>query len=99
MSDLLAPILVIVDNEVDAFWCFAGFMDRVVSKILPDLCDVTLNLKTWRALYLQESNFAMDQAGMKKQLADLQILLKFVDPELCNYLGKFNCSSSTWLLP
>ncbi|XP_013411982.1 TBC1 domain family member 15 isoform X2 [Lingula anatina] len=29
MSDLLAPILVIMDNEVDAFWCFAGFMEIV----------------------------------------------------------------------
>ena len=31
MSDLLAPILVVLENEVDAFWCFAGFMERVVS--------------------------------------------------------------------
>ena len=30
MSDLLAPILFVMDgNEVDAFWCFVGFMDRV----------------------------------------------------------------------
>ena len=35
MSDLLAPILVVVDNEVDAFWCFAGFMDQVVSIFSP----------------------------------------------------------------
>ena len=33
MSDLLAPILVVMENEVDAFWCFAGFMERVVSKV------------------------------------------------------------------
>lgn len=31
MSDLLAPLLVVMDNEVDAFWCFVGFMDMVVS--------------------------------------------------------------------
>ena len=31
MSDLLSPILVIMENEVDAFWCFAGFMELVVS--------------------------------------------------------------------
>ena len=30
MSDLLAPIMVIMDNEVDAFWCFAGYMDKIV---------------------------------------------------------------------
>ena len=31
MSDLLAPILVVMENEVDAFWCFAGFMELLVS--------------------------------------------------------------------
>lgn len=31
MSDLLAPILVVMENEVDAFWCFTGFMELVVS--------------------------------------------------------------------
>ena len=31
MSDLLAPLLVVMDNEVDAFWCFVGYMDTVVS--------------------------------------------------------------------
>ncbi|XP_064628658.1 TBC1 domain family member 15-like isoform X2 [Lineus longissimus] len=29
MSDLLAPILVVMENEVDSFWCFAGFMENV----------------------------------------------------------------------
>ncbi|XP_012222264.1 TBC1 domain family member 15 isoform X2 [Linepithema humile] len=29
MSDLLSPILFLMDNEVDAFWCFVGFMDKV----------------------------------------------------------------------
>lgn len=31
MSDLLSPILYLLDNEVDAFWCFVGFMNNVVS--------------------------------------------------------------------
>jgi TBC1 domain family member 15 len=30
MSDLLSPILMLMNNEPDAFWCFAGFMDKVV---------------------------------------------------------------------
>jgi hypothetical protein len=30
----------------------------------------------------------MDQAGMKRQLHQLNVLLRFVDPELCNHLGK-----------
>ncbi|XP_035721297.1 TBC1 domain family member 15-like [Vespa mandarinia] len=29
MSDLLSPILCLMDSESDAFWCFVGFMDKV----------------------------------------------------------------------
>ncbi|XP_076811417.1 TBC1 domain family member 15-like [Clavelina lepadiformis] len=29
MSDLLSPILELMGNEVDAFWCFVGYMDIV----------------------------------------------------------------------
>ena len=29
MSDLLAPILYVMQNEVDAFWCFVGFLEKV----------------------------------------------------------------------
>uniref|UniRef100_A0A8C2JZA5 TBC1 domain family, member 15 n=1 Tax=Cyprinus carpio TaxID=7962 RepID=A0A8C2JZA5_CYPCA len=28
-SDLLSPILFVMENEVDAFWCFVSFMDEV----------------------------------------------------------------------
>ena len=31
MSDMLGPILYVVDDEVDAFWCFVGLMERMVS--------------------------------------------------------------------
>lgn len=31
MSDLLSPILYLMDNEVEAFWCFVGFMNKVCS--------------------------------------------------------------------
>lgn len=27
MSDLLSPIVRLVDDEVDSFWCFVGFME------------------------------------------------------------------------
>ena len=30
MSDLLSPILFVMDDEADAFWCFVGFMEMVV---------------------------------------------------------------------
>lgn len=78
MSDLLSPILVVMENEVDAFWCFAGFMELVCH------------------------NFEMDQAGMKKQLAEAHTLVKFLDPELCNYLESHDSSNMffcfRWLL-
>ena len=28
---MLAPLLAVLDSEVDAFWCFVGYMDMVVS--------------------------------------------------------------------
>ncbi|XP_063359515.1 TBC1 domain family member 15 isoform X2 [Cydia amplana] len=31
MSDILAPLLLLLGNEVDSFWCFVGFMERIVS--------------------------------------------------------------------
>uniref|UniRef100_A0A674CT02 TBC1 domain family member 15 n=1 Tax=Salmo trutta TaxID=8032 RepID=A0A674CT02_SALTR len=29
ISDLLSPILYVMENEVDAFWCFVSFMDQM----------------------------------------------------------------------
>ncbi|KFM82450.1 TBC1 domain family member 15, partial [Stegodyphus mimosarum] len=29
MSDLLSPILVVMQNELDAFWCFAGWLQTI----------------------------------------------------------------------
>ncbi|XP_028935275.1 TBC1 domain family member 15 isoform X1 [Ornithorhynchus anatinus] len=29
MSDLLSPVLYVMENEVDAFWCFVSYMDQV----------------------------------------------------------------------
>nr|XP_012594292.1 TBC1 domain family member 15 isoform X2 [Microcebus murinus] len=29
MSDLLSPLLYVMENEVDAFWCFASYMDQM----------------------------------------------------------------------
>lgn len=36
MSDLLSPILVVMQDEVDAFWCFVGIMDRMGSNFEMD---------------------------------------------------------------
>lgn len=34
MSDLLAPLLFVTQNEVESFWCLTGFMEMVVSTLL-----------------------------------------------------------------
>ncbi|XP_064489969.1 TBC1 domain family member 15-like isoform X2 [Ornithodoros turicata] len=64
MSDLLSPILIVMENEADAFWCFVGFIKRV------------------------ESNFDMDQMGMKTQLLQLHDVLGVALPKLATYLDQ-----------
>ncbi|RVE54720.1 hypothetical protein evm_000487 [Chilo suppressalis] len=32
MSDILAPLLLLLGNEVDSFWCFVGFMERIINE-------------------------------------------------------------------
>ncbi|ELU09246.1 hypothetical protein CAPTEDRAFT_175014 [Capitella teleta] len=49
MSDLLAPILVEVQNEVDAYWCFVGLMQRTIFVSSPKDVDMDKQLS-----YLQE---------------------------------------------
>ena len=44
MSDLLAPLLAVMDNEVDTFWCFVGFMKTVVRRKCESLCVLALVL-------------------------------------------------------
>ncbi|XP_075461828.1 TBC1 domain family member 17 [Ascaphus truei] len=62
MSDLLSPILFVTQNEVDAFWCFSGFMELV------------------------HHNFEESQESMKRQLVQLNLLLRVLDPVLCDFL-------------
>lgn len=78
MSDLLSPILLLMDDEVEAFWCFAGFMERLAH------------------------NFDENQEGMKAQLHQLTVLLKFTDPHFYSYLEKHDSGNMyfcfRWLL-
>lgn len=45
MSDLLSPILCLMENEVDAFWCFVGFMAKMVKKMYKKFNINLINLK------------------------------------------------------
>ncbi|XP_043915534.1 TBC1 domain family member 17 [Protopterus annectens] len=78
MSDLLSPILFVMQNEVEAFWCLAGFMELV------------------------HRNFEESQEAMKKQLTDLNLLLRILDSALCDFLDTKDsgtlCFCFRWLL-
>lgn len=50
MSDLLAPIMVIMENEVDSFWCFSGYMDKIESNFLMEQLEIKLQLSNLRIL-------------------------------------------------
>ncbi|KAK2588253.1 hypothetical protein KPH14_004283 [Odynerus spinipes] len=50
MSDLLAPLLAELNSEIDAFWCFAGLMQRSVAVCTPTDVDMDRNLCYLREL-------------------------------------------------
>ena len=56
MSDLLSPILVVMENEVDAFWCFAGIMERLVGKTFKYYRDVPEFAAAIERIFLQNKS-------------------------------------------
>uniref|UniRef100_A0A182PME3 TBC1 domain family member 15 n=1 Tax=Anopheles epiroticus TaxID=199890 RepID=A0A182PME3_9DIPT len=50
MSDLLAPILSLVQNESESFWCFVGFMHKVFANFDIDQKGMKLQLEHLRVL-------------------------------------------------
>ncbi|KAJ1526930.1 hypothetical protein ONE63_008478 [Megalurothrips usitatus] len=50
MSDLLSPLLQLMSNEADAFWCFAGFMDRTCTNFDIDQAGMKLQLQQLHTL-------------------------------------------------
>ncbi|XP_057376662.1 TBC1 domain family member 15-like [Daphnia carinata] len=50
MSDLLAPLLYVLDDEVDAFWCFVAYMERVNLNFQLDQAGIKRQLSQLRTL-------------------------------------------------
>lgn len=50
MSDLLAPIMVEIGNEADAFWCFMGLMNNTIFVSSPRDNDMEMQLSYLRSL-------------------------------------------------
>jgi hypothetical protein len=44
MSDLLAPLLIEIQNEVDTYWCFVGLMERTIFVSSPKDIDMDKQL-------------------------------------------------------
>ena len=58
MSDLLSPILMVMDDEVDAFWCFVGFMDHI------GVVSYSASLRFWPQPILQD-HMVLDHKSYK----------------------------------
>lgn len=50
MSDLLSPILYLVDDEASSFWCFVGFMEKVFRNFDEDQAGMKNQLSKLRTL-------------------------------------------------
>ncbi|KAK9766721.1 GTPase activating protein [Basidiobolus ranarum] len=50
MSDLLAPLFVVMQDEVETFWCFTNFMERMKVNFYADQSGMNKQLRTLEAL-------------------------------------------------
>lgn len=66
MSDLLSPLLIVIENEADTFWCFVGLMNMIQQHFEFTQENMRHRIKQLRALlnvsdpdfyqYLRENN-------------------------------------------
>lgn len=66
MSDLLSPILMLLENECDSFWCFVGFMNKLVT-----ISDWS---KKKPAVFLTNQNTSHSLVG-KQRSRDLRMII------------------------
>jgi len=81
MSDLLAPIYAVMQDDAVAFWGFVNFMNRMVSVFISFSWCITAHTECF-----QERNFLRDQSGMRLQLTTLDHLVQLLDPKLYLHL-------------
>jgi hypothetical protein len=81
MSDLLAPIYAVMQDDAVAFWGFVNFMNRMVSSIPSSIPHISFT-----DILPQERNFLRDQSGMRLQLTTLDHLVQLLDPKLYLHL-------------
>ncbi|CAN1245209.1 TBC1 domain family member 15 [Linum grandiflorum] len=78
MNDICSPMVILLENDADAYWCFDHAMRRLVRNFLQVK---TLNLR-------QRENFrtSTTSIGVQTQLSTLSQVIKTVDPKLHQHL-------------
>ena len=65
MSDLLAPVLVEIQHEVDAYWCFEGLMERTIFVSSPK--DVDMDRQLVSPFFTFSFSFLVQSPLIQKQ--------------------------------
>uniref|UniRef100_A0A2M4BGA8 TBC1 domain family member 15 n=1 Tax=Anopheles marajoara TaxID=58244 RepID=A0A2M4BGA8_9DIPT len=87
MSDLLAPILSLVQNEAESFWCFVGFMHKVFANFDIDQKGMKQQLEHLRVLlsFVNERLFNyMRENQSENMYFCFRWLLVWFKREFCN---------------
>ena len=110
MNDICSPMIILFEDEADAFWCFERAMRRLVRTPLTFhvlFCPYQTVDCPHGFLFLfefQRENFraTATSMGVQTQLGVLSQVIKTVDPRLHQHLGKclvLCCiHSSCWLV-
>jgi hypothetical protein len=89
MSDLLSPILAVMENEVDTFWCFVGLMDMVQHHFEETQQTMRWRLKQLRAL-LNVSDPDFYQYLKEKEASNLYFAFRWL---LVDFKREFSYSN------
>lgn len=84
MNDLLAPLLVTLQNEHETFWCLTKVLERNVSPLLSHDCHMTSNCPPTRPL--QRRSF--EDLTLSGPLNLLTHLCAYTQPSLHRHLGE-----------
>ncbi|KAG2371827.1 uncharacterized protein HKW66_Vig0239480 [Vigna angularis] len=79
MCDLCSPMIILLDDEADAFWCFERLMRRLVESQFLIICVLE---------FVKRGNFRCTESsvGVTSQLNVLASVTQVIDPKLHNHL-------------
>ena len=74
MNDLLSPTLIVMDNEVDAFWCFVGLMSRMEQNFQMDQSHIKRQLGNLYTLVQFTDAELANYLGKKNEIFFLNLI-------------------------